>query len=1383
MNFSWLGRLLPNRSRSPKRARSDRSRPHYRRLELETLEARIAPATRIWTGGAGDGMWTTPTNWNGAVAPAAGDDLIFPAGALFLTTTNNFASGTAFRSITFTGFNYVINGNPLFISNGITSAQSANNTTNTINVALLFTGSQTFQTVLPGTNLTLNGALDLGTHTLTLDGAGRINLQGVISGSAATAIVKNGIGTTFINQNNTYTGTVFINNGILVGQNQALGSPTSGTIVADGASLGTNGTLTLEPVTVTGSGFGGEGAFGVFPGFAGGTFSGNLTMFGDTVINVIGGQTLAITGTVSGTANLVMQGLGTLNFANAMPYSGTTTINGGQLQLSGNLGAVTSTPSIAVNLGGALFIDNVTGTTNPPPNRIPDTASIILNDGSRLRYERTNAAGLNQDETVGDIIIGRGVNTIQIVPSVTTSGTSILTANSLTRTGPGAYLNVVSNAGVNLGTMGALTNLFLLNNAPDLFGPSSSTKIVPWITVTNSGNGNMFHATYDGPNGLRVLGAVYTAVTNTAGLSAADDDVNLRINPGAATTLALDRDRTFNSLLIQAPNAAGGNVILDLAGFTLTIRSREEVSPGVFVNGPGTIVTNSGGNNTAVTIQNGTLRFEHDDVDDELDEIVEGIITFNTVAGGTGITNLNNVVIDRALFLTLQSPLNNGGVLRFTGGDANTYNGSTLVNNGRLELQKGAGVDAIPGGTNLFIGSNGANFSGSNGNSATVRLNTNDNQIAATVNVIISNTGQLDLSTGNRSDTVNNVTVTSGYFQPAASLGHISTGTGTLSFLGDFNVTRADIHLPVNQRVNSFSQFAPALVTGILNLGSTSKNFDVIDGPAVYDVELRSSVLGSGTAGINKRLGGAMILSNANINAYNFPGVITVNGGILDLGSVIPNTLTVMNIANNVNLLNGALQGGLNTIFTSVLDVTPAFGTVLRPGQVAGPDGLTRTPFGFPTTTRGILRIGAANLSNATVEIEVANVITAGTDYDQLQATGSVTLGGVSTLVVDLKGLNEITSAQIPIITTAGLGGTRFANFQVLNNPNNYFVFPSYSDTTVFLNIVRTNVPSTLNDVFAVAPGVGTAGPVRVYDAVTRQQLWSFTPFPGFTGEIHVAVADVNNDMIQDVIVAAGAGGGPHVRVFDGKTGQQMAGAIGNFFAYGAGFTGGVYVAAGDVNGDGFADVITGPGAGGGPHVKVFSGATGAVLSSFFAYNSGFTGGVRVAAGDVTGDTLANVITAPGPGGGPHIRVFNGLTGAQVPGAIGSFFAYSSSFTGGVFVAAADLNGDGRADIITGPDAGGGPHVKAFNATNPSTLLASFFAYSPGFTGGVRVAAARANTTGFAEIITGTGSGGSPLVRIFDPDLIPAALIDQFFAYDPLFAGGIFVGGGRSRVI
>src|SRR5262249_20686389 len=159
-------------------------------------------------------------------------------------------------------------------------------------------------------------------------------------------------------------------------------------------------------------------------------------------------------------------------------------------------------------------------------------------------------------------------------------------------------------------------------------------------------------------------------------------------------------------------------------------------------------------------------------------------------------------------------------------------------------------------------------------------------------------------------------------------------------------------------------------------------------------------------------------------------------------------------------------------------------------------------------------------------------------------------------------------------------------------------------------------------------------------------------------------------------------GGGNDVRVFDGFTGALIR----VFQVYDPNiFTGGVFVAAGDVNADGYADIITSADAGGGPHVRVFSGRDNTVLYDFFAYAPDMFSGVRIAAGDVNGDGRADIITAAGAGGGPHVKVFSGANGALLR----DFFAYDASFFGGVYVAAGDINGDGKVDIITGAGAGG----------------------------------------------------------------------------------------------
>jgi len=197
-----------------------------------------------------------------------------------------------------------------------------------------------------------------------------------------------------------------------------------------------------------------------------------------------------------------------------------------------------------------------------------------------------------------------------------------------------------------------------------------------------------------------------------------------------------------------------------------------------------------------------------------------------------------------------------------------------------------------------------------------------------------------------------------------------------------------------------------------------------------------------------------------------------------------------------------------------------------------------------------------------------------------------------------------------------------------------------------------------------------------------------------FKGNGTVDQGQFDSDTKSETVIGAGYGGGPHVKLLDDNKQYKSLG----FLAYDENFRGGVNVAAGDIDGDGIDEIITGAGTTGGPHVKAFK-ADGTVITSFFAYNEDFRGGVDVASGNVNGDSKDEIITGAGPSGGPHIAIFD-----KSGKGTGGFFAYAGEFAGGVRVAVGNVQTSSPYDeIAVIPASKGGPEEKIFS-TNGNLL-------------------------------------------------------------------------------
>jgi hypothetical protein len=432
-----------------------------------------------------------------------------------------------------------------------------------------------------------------------------------------------------------------------------------------------------------------------------------------------------------------------------------------------------------------------------------------------------------------------------------------------------------------------------------------------------------------------------------------------------------------------------------------------------------------------------------------------------------------------------------------------------------------------------------------------------------------------------------------------------------------------------------------------------------------------------------------------------------------------------------------------------------------------------------------------------------------GNTEDAYSVTITSTTGPVS---ASLAGVDGVSTQTIPVVRLPGLSsgsvivhtnlstfglGTVVVGIQSLNHP--------------YLSSVNTAILSTPQPTPVLAGGAKN-GTAIVFGPANGQLAAGVTTtfFPGFAGEVRTATADVNGDGVPDYIGGTGPGVEAEVVVVDGKTSQVIA----RFHPFESTYTLGVYVTAADLNGDGFADVVVTPDLGGGPVVAVYDGAKlaqgladgapfgqPAQLDRFYGIEGDphFRGGVRAALGDLNGDQTPDLIVSAGFSGGPRIAIFNGVDlaagAAQPRHLIPDFYAFETTLRNGAFVAAGDINGDGKAELAFGGGPSGSDRVRIFDAAQllaappfqtldaaPSAAqLDNFFTGDPSLRGGVHLAIRPIDNTGKAALITGSGSGEHSRIQVYRATTLlanpaptaPDQVIDPF---GEVLADGVFVG-------
>ena len=450
---------------------------------------------------------------------------------------------------------------------------------------------------------------------------------------------------------------------------------------------------------------------------------------------------------------------------------------------------------------------------------------------------------------------------------------------------------------------------------------------------------------------------------------------------------------------------------------------------------------------------------------------------------------------------------------------------------------------------------------------------------------------------------------------------------------------------------------------------------------------------------------------------------------------------------------------------------------------------------GFGTSTEFSNLVHNGTLSGTNIDTIVATGVTVSPDHQHL-AQGTTSNGNPVSLQPTLAANRRVTFSALDYAVLKDIG------WQVSNTPSvtpaTTTTTPTPTVTTVFTETVPSNTspivaatPPTVPSAFVgsevvnqlLAVSGGNNGTVQLYTGGANNALTPvggpLTPFANFQGAVRTVTADVNGDGTLDVILGTGPGGGSQIRILNGKT---LTDLVPQFMAFESSFNGGVYLAAADFDGDGRAEIIVSPDQGGGPRVKVVGvqGSTIQTRADFFGINdSSFRGGARVAAGDVNGDGRPDLIVAAGIGGGPRVSIIDGnsVLSNTPRNLTADFFAFDPTLRNGVYVTVGDLNNDGFGDLIFGAGPGGGPRVRALSGqalitSGLQTPLGDVFVGDVNQRGGVRVTAKDLNGDGQIEIVTGSGTGNQ--VQVLNANgLTPAGSLAPFGVNE---LDGIYVG-------
>ena len=966
-------------------------------LTLAILSPATYAATVTWSGGGGNGSWTTGANWAGT-APVSGDTLTF-SGTSQTITINDLTAGTTYGGINFTNDgsagktgNFTLSGNSINPGTGaqdiVTTATTSGTLTDTISLTM---------------NLTANKIIKVGAgHNLIISG-------NILNASGSRSLTKSGTASTgggmlTLSGNNTYTGGTTITTGTInIGHANALG--TTGNITFSGGALQYGSGITVD-------------------------LSSRIKNSASAMLIDTNGQSVSFDSVLdaSNSAGLTKTGSGTLTLNASNTYTGTSTISAGTLQI-GNANALGTSGNITFG-GGALQYGS--GITVDLSNRIKNSGSAILIDtnGQSVTFasilDSSNSGGLTKT----------GSGTLTLNASNTYTGATTINAGTLS-------IATITNGGV-AGALGNSTsvagNLVLGGGTLQYTGSTGSTDRN--FTLSN-GTTSVIDVSSAGTT-LTISG---TAATTTGGLTKNGSGTLLLAGSNNYTG-----DTTINSGILQigANNRISDSSTLRVNGGTFNIVTFNDTVAGVALSANGTISGTNGvltsnsdfilENGTAAAILAGTVG---------VNKTTSGTVTLsaaNTYTGATiinagilqvgsgsttgslstssAITNNGTLVFNRSN--TITQGTNFGSVISGTGNvtqagtgtltfnGTNSYIGTTTISAGTLALNSSASNNSTISGDIVINGGTlnyGTTVNDQISNSATVTMTSGSFALAArdeTIGAISMSGGDLSITSGvltlssNSSITGGNISITSA----GGGINTNSTGSATLgnAAFSYNNASNASAGLVLssglNVNANTTANFTNALAgVGRISLGGTTKVFDV---GASANLNIGWAVVSSNSSGgLTKNGTGTMTLSAAN----TYTGATTINGGTLTLsgGSAIADTGAVTVASGAVLNLGasetvGAISGAGNIAMGSYTLTTNASTATSFTGILSGSGGsLTKVGSGSLTLSGANTYTGSTTISAGTLVLNGTNSNSAITVNSGGTLAGSGT-GGATTI-------------------------------------------------------------------------------------------------------------------------------------------------------------------------------------------------------------------------------------------------------------------------------------------------------------------------------------------------------------------------------------------------